>query len=432
MKRLIFCARDIRDYLKDKVKTSDIDKIPALMDAPIIQTFLFDSMKAYPQCEELCDAPILGETGIDGLRLDFNFGLRLDVPEGNFHVTIGDDNGQIFFDRNISGVRLISFEKYFIRWKIEVMRDGAKIFEHVFDPEGLHVLIVFRYRSALGDTLAMLPSVEEFRRRFNCEISVLVSEYLKEITAHLYPEFKLVDKMNLETYATFYFYALMSPFPYLPVDTRINCMERFAKPIIGINNLPPKPIFKPMEERICDAPYVCIGVQASTPTKGWLYPGGWEIVVDYLKSLGYRVFCIDKKKLQREDNYSVAMPDNVEDFTGDFSIMERANMLYHAEFFIGLGSGLSWLADAVNCPVVMICGFSQDWFEFYTPYRVANRLVCNGCFNDVRVKFLDICPYHKGTARELECQKKIYPSQVIDAINRLIVDENLTLPILRT
>ena len=433
MNRLIFCARDIRDYFKDKVNASDLDKIPALTDAPALQTFLFNSMKTYPHCEELCDAPIYGETGIDGLRLDFNFGLRLDVPEGNFHVRIGDDNGQIFFDKDISGVRLISFEKYFIRWRVEVYLDDAKIFEHVFDPENSSVLIVFRYRSALGDTLAMLPSVEEFRRRFHCEISVLVSEYLKEITAHLYPAFNLVDKMNLETYATFYLFAMMSPFPYLPVDPRNNCLERLAQSIIGINNLPPKLVFKPTVPRIFSELYVCISVQASTATKSWLYPDGWKIVVDYLKNLGYRVFCIDKKKLQREENYSVAMPDNAEDFTGDFSIMERANMLYHAEFFIGLSSGLSWLAHFVNCPVVMIAGFTYDWHEFYTPYRVANRLVCNGCFNDIRVSFMKkICPYHNGTVRELECQKKIYPSQVIDAINRLIVDNNLTPPILRT
>ena len=109
-------------------------------------------------------------------------------------------------------------------------------------------------------------------------------------------------------------------------------------------------------------------------------------------------------------------------------------MLYHAEFFIGLSSGLAWVADAVACPVVMICGFSQDWFEFYTPYRVANRLVCNGCLNDIRVNFIEknICPYHHGTERELECQKKISPQVVIDAINRLILDNNLTPPILRS
>ena len=439
MKKLFFCARDIRDYLKENMDTSQFEKVPGFnpkapefTDAPAIQIFLFNSMKSYPYCEELCNAPIYGETGIDGLRLDFNFGLRLDVPEGNFHVTIGDANGQIFFDRDISGVRLISFEKYFIRWRVDIFLDGAKIFEHIFNPEGLPVLIVFRYRSALGDTLAMLPSVEEFRRRFNCEISVQLSEYLKEITAHLYPAFKLVDKISVENYATFYLFALISPLPYLPVDTRNNPMERLAQSIIGTNTLPPKPLFKPTLPKLFKEPYVCIGVQASTTTKGWLYPSGWEIVVDYLKSLGYRVFCIDKQNFQREDNCSVAMPDNAEDFTGDFSIMERANMLYHSEFFIGLSSGLAWLADAVNCPVVMIAGFSQDWFEFYTPYRVANRLVCNGCFNDVRVSFLTVCPYQKGTSRELECQKKIYPAQVIEAINRLIVDKNLTPPVLRT
>ena len=106
-------------------------------------------------------------------------------------------------------------------------------------------------------------------------------------------------------------------------------------------------------------------------------------------------------------------------------------MLYHAEFFIVMGSGLAWIADAVNCPTVLISGFSQDWAEFYTPYRVANRLVCNGCFNDIRVSFMkDKCPYHKGTLRELECQKNIYPQQVIDAVENLIMDKKLTPPIL--
>ncbi|MBR4904592.1 MAG: autotransporter strand-loop-strand O-heptosyltransferase [Selenomonadaceae bacterium] len=422
MRKLIFCARDIRDYLKEKTD---------IIDAPIIQKKLFDLMKIYPQCMEFCEAPIYFETGIEGLCLDFNFGLRLDVPEGNFHVRIGDDNGQIFFDKDISDVRLISFEKFFIRWKVEVSCDGRKIFEHEFNPECHSVQIVLRNRAPLGDTLAMLPSVEEFRRHFKCEVAVLVPEYLKEITAHLYPALKQVDRIGFENYATFYLLAIMSPLPYLPVDARNNCLERMGISILGLNILPPKPIFKPTAQRFCEEPYVCIGAQASTPTKGWLYPNGWEIVVDYLKSLGYRVLCIDKQKVQREGNYFVTMPTNAEDFTGDFSIMERANMLYYSEFFIGLGSGLAWLANAVDCPVVMICGFSQDWLEFYTPYRVANRLVCNGCFNDVRVGFMNVCPYHKGTARELECQKKIYPRQVINAIERLILDKKLTPPILK-
>ena len=152
-----------------------------------------------------------------------------------------------------------------------------------------------------------------------------------------------------------------------------------------------------------------------------------------MKSLGYRVFCIDKNAKQVNDGYTVCKPDGAEDFTGDLPLIERANMIYHAEFFIGLSSGLSWLADAVSCPVVMICGFSRDWNEFYTPYRVANRRVCNGCANDIRTAFFGkcVCPYHEKTPRELECQKKISPRMVIDAIERLIVDKNLTPPVLR-
>ena len=430
MRTLFFCARDIRDYLKGRIDTGK--PIPhELIDAPAIQKILLDLMKIYPHCKAGCELPICGETGIEGLRLDFNFGLRLEVPAGNFHVRIGDDAGQIFFDQDISDVRLISFEKYFIRWQVEIFRDGEEIFSHTFNPEGYSVLFLLRDYPPLGDTLALFPALEEFRRNFNCEVSVPVPEYLKEIIANLYPAIKQVDRVNFEHYAIFFLVAVMGDLPYLPVDSRNDSLERIASRVIEVNNLPAKPIFKPTAGRICAAPYVCIGVQTSTPTKCWLYPGGWEIVVDYLKRLGYRVFCIDKEKFQREGNYSAAMPQNAEDFTGNFSIMERANMLYHAEFFIGLGSGLSWLANAVNCPVVMISGFSKSWCEFYTPYRVINRLVCNGCFNDVRVAFMNGCPYHKGTDRELECQKKISPRQVINAIERLIIDKNLVPPIFK-
>lgn len=79
----------------------------------------------------------------------------------------------------------------------------------------------------------------------------------------------------------------------------------------------------------------------------------------------------------------------------------------------------------------MIGGFSKDWFEFYTPYRVANRFVCNGCLNDVRAHFIfEVCPYHENTPRELECQKKIFPQQVINAIDRLIADRGLKPPLI--
>ena len=434
MKIHFFSAKNIEDYRKvycehmDKLKIGD----ETLEDFDQRMLF-FNITDLFKVPQKILESVIYGETGIDGLRLDFNFGLRLDVPEGSFHVTISDDNGQIFFDRDISGVRLISVEKYFIRWRVEIFLDGAKIFNHTLNLDGQKVFLNFDKRNGLGDILALLPSIGAFKQKFNCAVSISLPEHMREFAASIYPEITQVDANSFDNYATYFYKMYGGDFPFCKADFRRVPLNHMANYIVGLEALPIKPPFKPTVPPVTDAPYVCISVQASTPLKGWLYPGGWKLIVDYLKSLGYRVFCIDKKNLQREGNYSVAMPNNAEDFTGDFSIMERANMLYHAEFFIGLSSGLSWLADFVNCPVVMICGFSQDWFEFYTPYRVANRLLCNGCFNDVRVSFIhNVCPYHEGTARELECQKKIFPSQVIDAINRLILDKNLTPPILRS
>ena len=58
---------------------------------------------------------IAGETGIEGLKLDFNNGLRLQIPDGNWHVTIQDyDSGIVFFDQDVSKIILISIEKYYI------------------------------------------------------------------------------------------------------------------------------------------------------------------------------------------------------------------------------------------------------------------------------------------------------------------------------
>ncbi len=431
MERLYFSARDIRDYLAMLIDTSELNKLPAfppnyrpITAAPQVKHFLFELMNIYEHRDSGCASPISGETGVEGLRLDFNFGLRLDVPKGNFHVRIGDaDSGMIFLDENLSDVRLISLEKYFIRWKVEVTLDGATVLSHTLDLAGQPVLITFKRTAALGDTLAFLPAIAEFKRIHRCRLSVLLPEYLRGVVAELYPDLEQINAMHFDSYATYSYEMYGGNFPFC-ADMRDTPLERVASFILGVNTLPVKPTFKPTAPRPIADPYVCIGVQASSAIKGWLYPKGWEVVVDYLKRRGYRVLCIDKHAAQTDRGITIRKPANAEDFTGDFTLTERANMLYHADFFIGLSSGLSWLANAVGCPVVMICGFSKDWFEFHTPYRVANRLVCNGCLNDLRVKFFkEGCPYHWGTPRALECQRKISSQQVIAAIERLLADK---------
>jgi autotransporter strand-loop-strand O-heptosyltransferase len=154
-------------------------------------------------------------------------------------------------------------------------------------------------------------------------------------------------------------------------------------------------------------------------------------VVRYLKSLGYRVLCIDKARYfgNKDGSYVNGIPEEAEDFTGDLPLAERAALLSHADFFIGLSSGLSWLAWAVGRPVILISGLTLPFNEFCTPYRLIDYHACSGCFNNSAFEFdrgdFAWCPRHKGTARQFECTRHIEAEWVNATIGRLMLDHNL-------
>ena len=130
--------------------------------------------------------------------------------------------------------------------------------------------------------------------------------------------------------------------------------------------------------------------------------------------------CLDRDFCVDDGGYHVEKPSGAEDYTGNRPLAERFEMLAYADMFIGVSSGLSWLANAAGCPVVLISGLTLAYTEFYTPYRVSNPHVCRGCYNDSRIPWdTRLCPLHGGTERELECSKSITAAQVIEAIERL-------------
>ena len=141
-------------------------------------------------------------------------------------------------------------------------------------------------------------------------------------------------------------------------------------------------------------------------------------MVDWLNAQGYKVMVISKQKTNLK---------NVIDKTGDFPIEHRINELKWCEFFIGVGSGLSWLAWATGKKVVMISGFSNPICEFKTNnINVHNFNVCNGCFNkyDFDRGDWNWCPEHKDTDRHFECSINITPQIVIDRIVNSKLIEN--------
>ena len=167
-----------------------------------------------------------------------------------------------------------------------------------------------------------------------------------------------------------------------------------------------------------------VAAQASSQCKYWNNPFGWREVVEHLKKQGYRVLCID-----RAAEYGVGytwnrIPFGTENFTGDLPLQERINLIKDADMFIGLSSGLSWLAWCCKVPVVLISGFTDPVNEFYTPYRINNPVVCHGCWHDGKVEFdhFDFfwCPRKTNINDKFECTKMISSKQVIRAIDSII------------
>jgi autotransporter strand-loop-strand O-heptosyltransferase len=141
------------------------------------------------------------------------------------------------------------------------------------------------------------------------------------------------------------------------------------------------------------------------------------------KEAGYRVICVDQESVHGHGLVWNYIPNGAEDETGDRPLTERARWLKHADFFIGLSSGLSWLAWAAGTRVVMISGFTHPLNEFATPYRVVNYHTCNSCWNDPHVRFdhKDFlwCPRQKETPRQFECTRLITVEHVKATLQRI-------------
>jgi autotransporter strand-loop-strand O-heptosyltransferase len=383
------------------------------------------------------------QTGPEGIRFDFNRGCRVLLPartEGLWRVRLRDlDTGNTLFQSENAGAVVSSAKRWFVRFRIEVWSldgDGAEprpVLTHDYDPRDRDVLIQFPV-GTLGDTLAWFPYAARFAAahpacRVTCALSGLIIPLLRDVypELHLLTHEALTEQALAETmYATYSLGLFFDDTECVqqPIDFRYVGLHRTAAYILGVDpsEEPPRVAISD-DSRPIEEPYVCIAVQSSTQCKYWNNPNGWREVVSFLKASGYRVICIDQKPVHGTGLVWNHIPNGAEDETGDRSLPERARWLRHAAFFVGLSSGLSWLAWAAGTPVVLISGFTHPTNEFATPYRVINWHVCNGCWNDPAVRFdhKDFlwCPRHAGTSRQFECTRLITPEQVIGTIRRV-------------
>lgn len=387
-----------------------------------------------PQMPKIFVDPILQPTqeAPEGIRYDFNNGCRVELPAlsngEKWKLRFSDIfTGNIIFESESDGGIFKSTKVYYVPFKIECWRGEEKVFEHEYSPKGKDIQIQIPV-GTLGDALAWFPYVDLFQKKNESKVTCVMSDLLIPLLEPEYPNIKFVgvkkaEEIQKDFYATYRLGLFFDDWncTHQPADFRYVGLHKTAAGILGVDPVeaPPRIHYSTTKRTIVE-PYVCIAVQSSTQCKYWNNPHGWHEVVKWLKEVGYRVICIDKDATWGQGLSWNHIPHGAEDMTGAMPLTERAALLKHADFFVGLSSGLSWLAWAAGTPVVMISGFTRPNNEFHTPFRVFNHHSCNSCWNDPKHMFdhFDFmwCPRHKGTDRQFECTKLI----TIDHIKNVI------------
>jgi autotransporter strand-loop-strand O-heptosyltransferase len=381
---------------------------------------------AADEATDMAETPT--QQGPNGLRFDFNDGCRVMIPKSDhpWQIRLSDlDTGNVVYQTEIRAGRVNSNKRYFVRFRLEVRQQGKTLLSHDYSAADRKVLISFPIET-LGDTISWFPYAAMFQQLHKCHLTCAMSRNLIPLFRPVYPEVTFVTPAQVDSaqfYATYkvavYFRdgLIYDHKDRTPCDARFVGLQRAAAYILGVEAVEARPrIAIPDNVRPIAEPYVCIAVQSTMLSKYWNNPTGWREIVDFLRSAGYRVVGIDQKRSHGHGLVWSHLPDGAEDATGDHPLVERARYLKHADFFIGLSSGLSWLAWAVGTPVVMISGFTHPRTEFATPYRVINYHACNSCWNDPLTEFnrndFMSCPRHRDTPRQFECTRLITAEQV--------------------
>jgi autotransporter strand-loop-strand O-heptosyltransferase len=325
--------------------------------------------------------------------------------------------------------------KYFTNWKIQIRNMATgQLIEHLYNAEGKNVYISMG-SSSLGDSIAWFAHCEEFAKKHKCKLTV--STFKNELFKDQYPNIQFVQPGTIapDAYASYqigWFYVENDGFnkEMHPRDFKALPMQATTTDILGLPHTTVRPrLNMPVgEARPIEEKYICIGMHSTAQAKYWNNPTGWQQIVDHFRSKGYSVVMLSTEHNGYMGN---PHPHGVIEISGERSLRSTLNYLQHAELFIGVGSGLSWLSWAAGTKTVMISGFSWPTTEMEdgNVLRIHKSTGCNGCFNRHRLDAGDWnwCPDQKNSPRQFECSRNITGTEVIQQIEEFLGGKTFTI-----
>jgi autotransporter strand-loop-strand O-heptosyltransferase len=344
---------------------------------------------------------------IEGLYFEL-----LDSPEDKEYNVRVLDGEEVIYQSNLKrNMWLKTSRRYLSNYFVEIW-DGDNLMrkisflEHI---KGNRVFISFESKS-LGDSIAWIPYCLKFKETYGCD--VIVSTFLNDLFEKVYPELEFVGRgVVVNNIVSMIQIGWFWDDNMEPVHPATIPLQRSASNILHLpfEEIQPRIHYVP-KERPTDQGYVVISVRSTSQLKHWDY---WQELVDSLNEQGYAVYEVSKEPCDLNNIIQVE----------DKSFENVMNIIHHAELFIGLSSGLSWLAWGMGKKSVMISNFTQDDHEFTSNcIRITNKNVCHGCWNNPMFKFDKgnwwWCPEHEDTDRQFECHKSISAEYVMNEIKK--------------
>jgi len=268
---------------------------------------------------------------------------------------IDGNSNEIIESKNVkSGEFVYGGRQWFTNWIVNFKDlNGNILYQDKFNPSNKPVFIKID-AFALGDNIAWMPYIEEFRVKHKCNI--ICSTFWNNLFENVYTDILFVPPNTpiSNVYVQYYIGTKDEiNLCYTPTNHLEKPLQKVATDILGLEFQEIKPKIQLPRKIKTDKPYVCISEKASTHIKEW--NGDWQKVVDYLNSIGYKVLVISKEPTTLK---------NIIDKTGNIPIEERVKDLVSCDFFIGVSSGLSWLAWASNIHTFLISDFTPSNHEF--------------------------------------------------------------------
>ena len=281
-------------------------------------------------------------------------------------------------------------------------------------------MVVYDSKS-LGDSIAWLPYVEEFKKKHNCEIyCATFKNFLFEKT---YPNIKFVNVgINENNFYAVYKLGWFFDQNKNKTDVRLIPLQKTASDILGLDfeEIKTKIDFTPNFENPYGK-YVTLSTHSTSQCKYWNKIGGWDKVIEYLNDKGFNVVCVDQYEYFGSPTLMNTIPTKcIKEIGQEFDRVMQ--LIYHSEFHMGLGSGDCWLAWTLGKKVLMVSSFSQPLCEFQeSNFRVFRGGENSGFFNNLNIRF-DPSKWNWNPIKDCETFEdwdNFEPIQIEDVISKI-------------